>query len=269
MSNGRKVIPFKAISSGTYNAATEREKNVIGRRIADARKSAGLTLPAFSEVLTTCGVNLSHKSINKWEVGDSLPNAYQLLALCHALKIESPVAFFSEDYRPELNAEGMRKLEDYRADLISSGRYEPEEFSELEYIEMPVSFLAASAGTGAFLDEGNFEMVSFPKSSVPAGADFGVRVCGDSMEPVYSDGQIVWVQECESLRRGEVGIFVYDGDGYIKAYSERDPDEDQLEKYTDSYGVVHKQPVLLSYNKKYSPRVISPESNFQIVGRVL
>lgn len=64
---------------------------------------------------------------------------------------------------------------------------------------MPVSNLAVSAGTGEFLEEGNFEMVSFPEKSVPKGADFGVRVSGDSMEPVYHDGQIVWVEECETL----------------------------------------------------------------------
>ena len=42
-------------------------------------------------------------------------------------------------------------------------------------------------------------MVSFPEKSVPKGADFGVRVSGDSMEPVYHDGQIVWVEECETV----------------------------------------------------------------------
>ena len=51
-----------------------------------------------------------------------------------------------------------------------------------------MSNLSVSAGTGAFLDEGSFEMVSFPASTVPDGADFGVRVSGDSMEPVYHDG---------------------------------------------------------------------------------
>ncbi len=44
---------------------------------------------------------------------------------------------------------------------------------------------------GTFLDEENFETISLPfKSAVPDRADFGVRVCGDSMEPVYHDGQI-------------------------------------------------------------------------------
>ena len=119
--------------------------------------------------------------------------------------------------------------------------------SILKYIEMPVSNLAVSAGTSEFLNEGNFEMVSFPEKSVPKGADFGVRVSGDSMEPVYQDGQIVWGEECETLAVGEVGIFVYDGDGYLKVYSEQEPSEQQKDAFTDSYGCLHMQPVMLSY----------------------
>ena len=134
---------------------------------------------------------------------------------------------------------------------------------------MPVSNLAVSAGTGEFLDEGNFEMVSFPEKSVPKGADFGVRVSGDSMEPVYHDGQIVWVEECETLAVGEVGIFVYDGDGYLKVYSEQEPNEQQKDAFTDSYGCLHMQPVMLSYNQAYEPKAIMPDSRFQVVGRVL
>ena len=78
---------------------------------------------------------------------------------------------------------------------------------------MPVSNLSVSAGTGSFLDEGSFERVSFPVTSVPQGADFSVRVSGDSMEPVYHDGQIIWVKRCDRVNPGEVGVFIYDGEG--------------------------------------------------------
>ena len=39
--------------------------------------------------------------------------------------------------------------------------------------------------------------------------------------------------------------------------------------YTDSFGVVRPQPVLISYNEDYPPKVVSPYAPFQIVGRVL
>ena len=40
-------------------------------------------------------------------------------------------------------------------------------------------------------------------------------------------------------------------------------------QYTDSYGVVHPQPVLHSYNPAYVPRAVKFGAFFQIVGRVL
>ena len=90
---------------------------------------------------------------------------------------------------------------------------------------------------------------------------------GDSMEPVYHDGQIVWVQQCEKLRPGEVGVMIYDGQGYIKAYAEQEPDDP--EAYLSSDGVRRMQPVMVSYNKAYAPKPASPELEFRIVGRVL
>ena len=39
--------------------------------------------------------------------------------------------------------------------------------------------------------------------------------------------------------------------------------------FTDSYGCLHMQPVMLSYNQAYAPKAIMPDSRFQIVGRVL
>lgn len=89
------------------------------------------------------------------------------------------------------------------------------------------------------------------------------------MEPTYHHGQIVWVQQCDHVGIGEVGIFIYDGDGYMKVYDEQEPDEDIREDFMDSYGTVHMQPVLLSYNQKYEPRVISAQAGFQVIGRVL
>ena len=71
---------------------------------------------------------------------------------------------------------------------------------------MPIGNLAVSAGPGEFLDDCNFQRIPFPKNSVPADADFGLFVSGDSMEPVYHDGQVVWVQKCDTLAVGQVGI---------------------------------------------------------------
>ena len=270
--NKARVITLRANKANLYNAVSDRDQNILGKKIAEARNGLGLSLAAFKSLLAEYGVDVSVAAINKWEMGGSAPNAYQLLAIGQALQVDVDYTYFmSVSSRSPLNREGIAKLAEYRDDLVASGRYKPQPVVSkiIKFIEMPVSNLAVSAGTGEFLDEGNFEMVSFPESSVPEGAEFGLRVSGDSMEPVYHDGQIVWVQQCDHVGVGEVGIFIYDGDGYIKVYDEQIPDEADREEFTDSYGDVHMQPIMISYNQKYQPRYVSAHSNFQVVGRVL
>ena len=257
------------LPSGCYNAEAERVNNYIGRQISRFRRESGMSLVRLGEELCTRGVDVGSSAIHKWEKGLASPNAYQLLALGEVFGLRDLGAAFMSASEPELNEEGLRKLADYRADLVASGRYAPVKTATIEYIEMPVSSLAVSAGRGAFLDDDAFELVSFPATAVPDGADFGVRVSGDSMEPVYHHGQIVWVRRCERIAPGQVGVFVYDGEGYLKVYDERMPDETEAEEFTDSLGCLHPQPVMVSYNRAYEPRRVSACVDFRVIGRVL
>ena len=262
-----KVINLDFITGDRYNAEEEKEKNLIGLRIEAARERLGLSRADLRYLIGTYGVNLHRDIIRRWEIGETFPSGYQLIALSCALNLDDGISYFG-GLNKELNDEGQRKVAGYRRDLIATGFYTPAP-TVIEYIDMPVSYLPASAGTGAFLDEGNFEMVSVPKSSVPKGAKFGVRVSGDSMEPVYNDGQLIWVQPVKELHPGEEGIFTLDGKGYVKSYSIKEPDESVREAFTDMYGVVKPQPVLISYNKRYDPIVVTPDQRFEIIGRVL
>lgn len=251
--------------STIFNAVEAKEQNLIGKKLLATRKSHKMSIDDVCARLEQVGIHIHRTAYNKWELGSTIPNSYQLIAFCSAFGIEDAVTYFGG--KQVLNDEGRQKVASYREDLIASGRYEPSASVDMKFVEMPISTLAASAGTGSFLDEGNFEMVSFPEKKVPDGADFGIRVSGDSMEPVFSNGQIVWIKECESLNPGEVGIFVLDGEGYIKEYAEREPEN--KEEYTDSMGVTHMQPVLYSYNQKYKPIIVSSEHSLRIVGKVL
>lgn len=266
-----KTIPVKRKKDPIYHAEEERELCMVARRIVQARKKKGMTLRELQQRLRERDVDVGYTSLLRWEKGETVPNAYQLLAICNALDIPDSYSYFM-NATAQLNDTGLQKVDEYKKDLIASGHYQPVKVTRknaVKYIEMPVSRLAVSAGTGEFLDGENIELMRFPESSVPSGADFAVRVNGDSMDPVYLDNQLVWVQICNELRPGEVGIFVLDGEGYIKAYDEQEPDADEAEEYTDSNGIIHNRPVLISYNKKYAPRVVRSGSQFKICGRVL
>ncbi len=264
-----KIVSLDFLTGDRYNADEEKEKNTIGRQIEIAREELGLSRADLRYLVGTYGVNLHRDIVRRWEIGETTPTCYQLVALCYALNLENGFEYFGSLPR-KLNKEGRRKVAEYENDLVASGRYAPEPFiHEIEYIDMPLSYLPVSAGTGEFLDEGNYEMISVPKSTVPAGAKFALRVKGDSMEPTYNDGQLVWVQETKELHPGDVGVFFYGDQGYMKSYNLREPDEELRDVFTDVDGVIHLQPVLISYNKKYDPIFVSPETRFEIVGRVL
>ena len=249
-----------------FNAAVAKEQNLIGRKINEARKAKRWTLAEMARRMEDYGSCVQSQAISKWENGDTVPNAYQMVALCSCLGIEDAVLYFSDG--DVLNAEGRKKVNEYKMDLIASGKYRPvEKNDDIIYIRMPVSTLGASAGTGNFLDDENFELMDFPRSLVPAGAVFGIKVVGDSMEPAYSNGQLVWIKPTPQILPGDIGLFVLDGNGYIKLYDERDPEIP--EDYTDSTGVVHKQPVLISINTKYSPIPVAYGKYLKVVGKVL
>lgn len=78
--------------------------------------------------------------------------------------------------------------------------------------------LPASAGTGVFLDDVTAEPLKIVHTDIAERANYAVRVSGDSMMPEYNDGDIVLVETCPSVDVGEIGIFVIDGEGYIKQF---------------------------------------------------
>ena len=258
-----------------YNAKTAKESNIVGRKIAENRKRCHLTQGELIKRLTTYGVEVQQGAITKWENGMTTPTAYQILAIALALNIPDLITEFTGiacPPNPELNEQGIKKLDEYRELLVASGKYKPN-ITEIvpirTMVTIPTSFIKAAAGTGNFMDDENFEDKEYPESAVPVGTDFALFVDGESMAPIYINGQVVFVKQCETIKPGQVGIFSIDNEVVIKIYDEQEPDESVREEFTDSNGFVHPQVVLLSYNSEWEPRPISPYQEFHIYGRVL
>lgn len=74
----------------------------------------------------------------------------------------------------------------------------------------------ASAGTGFSLDGDCWEEMSVPDTPDARRADFALSIVGDSMEPIYFDGDIILVKEQDYIDVGEIGIFTVNDSGYIK-----------------------------------------------------
>jgi len=196
--------------------------NSFGRRLAAARKENGLNQTEVAARLTAAGFPVRTQAVSKWETGTTLPSAVQLVELCRLYGIRDVVSAFA----PAAERRGTARV-------------------------LPLYHLAVSAGTGELLDGSDYDTVEVGEKVSPA-ADFGVRIAGDSMEPRFVHGQIVWVKRQETLRSGEIGIFLYNGAGYCK----------RLER---SGGRVE----LRSLNPLYAPIRVSRGDELRIFGKVV
>ena len=110
--------------------------------------------------------------------------------------------------------------------------------------------LAVSAGTGEPLGDTDYKTrIEIPTEQVPENAHCCLRVNGDSMEPAYKDGDIVFVQrQDEPVREGEIGVFSLNGEGYMKRLGDKE---------------------LESLNPKYPAIPIRQYDDLRCFGRVL
>ncbi len=92
---------------------------------------------------------------------------------------------------------------------------------ELAYFVVPFYSMPVSAGTGAFSE---FECPEdmLLKKRPPRGTSFVVPVSGDSMEPDYYDGDKVFVHSQLEIEPGQTGVFLMDGQQWIKQLGEGD-----------------------------------------------
>ena len=96
---------------------------------------------------------------------------------------------------------------------------------------LPLYDLPVSAGTGTALYETGTEEITVSDNSRTREADFALRISGNSMEPRYRDGDILLVQETETIEFGELGIFMLDGNGFFKVFG-----GDRLYSLNPEYG---------------------------------
>ena len=138
-----------------------------------------------------------------------------------------------------LNTE-TKRIDDFEKQKVLADT--EQEYAKIIYFDTPVS-----AGTGEFLDNDNYIMLDVLEEP-PFGAEFIVRVCGDSMEPTYKDGDKLYVNPQDSVSVGKIGIFSINGDVYVK------------ERAEDG---------LISHNEEYPKIKFSEYDNIECYGQVI
>lgn len=226
----------------------------LGEIICKYRKQNNLSQTELANLLSKHDFEVGNKAISSWEKNTTAPGASLLLFLCKLLGITDLYGEYygtnPDDPFLDLNEEGKEKALDYIQLLTDSGKYKKATIipftRTLRLYDIP-----ASAGLGSFLDGEHFTEVEVGEE-VPSTADFGIRISGNSMEPRFVDGQIVWVHKQNTLMSGEIGIFFLDGNAYCKKLED------------NAYGTQ-----LISLNTTYEPITVNPNQPFRIFGKVV
>ena len=113
---------------------------------------------------------------------------------------------------------------------------------------LPLFDLPVSAGPGVALDVDTAEEITVSDNARTREADFALRISGNSMEPRYRDGDILLVQETDTIEFGELGIFMLDGNGFFKVFG-----GDRL----------------YSLNKEYGDILLKDFDDVRVAGRVI
>ena len=225
-----------------------------------ARQEKGLTQQEVARVL-----EVDKTTYSGYETGRRQPDVGKLQRLARLLELSGDQLLGLPPRAANvLTPEELGKLKRYRlldvhgrelVDLVLEKEYqrmtcreEKEEKGWVTYINC--YDLAVSAGTGEpWSGTGYKTRLEIPQQQVPENAHYCARVNGDSMEPAYKDGDIVFVERVEGcVQEGEVGIFLLNGEGYIKRLGDRE---------------------LLSLNPKYGPIALHDYDDFRCQGRVL
>lgn len=226
---------------------------MIGEILRVLRDEKGLTLKQMGEIL-----GVSHMTYQRYEKNDTDVSTDMLVKLADFYGVSADYLLGRTDIKAMAGTSPAEQLDVTAAEQEIIRRYTefPEEVRLLlldtirklvglpeapEDLRPVIVFtrchrMKASAGAGFDLDnEDEWRDIRIYDCPEAYQADFAVEVDGDSMEPDYHNGDIVFVKLSEDVPVGAVGLFVHDGKGYIKERGEtclisRNPD------YPDIHG---------------------------------
>ena len=217
----------------------------VGQRLRQRREELGMSRQELARLL---GVSVS--AIGNYETGQNYVREDILVRLFHVLQVD-PNYLYQDAYQPagfhcsaaetdlikqyrELSVTAQRLVRALLQGMLTCQREAEELSGPTAQREIPLYESPAAAGYAAPVFGEDYDLIPVT-GEVPQGADFAVRLQGDSMEPYLRDGGLAYVNR-DPLQNGDVGIFCVDGEMLCKQY------------YRDPLGMVY----LFSLNRKRS-----------------
>ena len=244
-------------------------ENTIGQKLKEARLQSSVSVKEISDLLISKGFKASPNTIYSWENGNSQPTPDALLLMCQKYGIKDVLQYFDYEKRStrdiDLPQSELEHIKKYRSltdngrkavDAVTEVLYEAERATEPDNIirinvrRLPLYTIGASAGCGNPLDDSPYDIVEIGPEA-PIQTSFLLKADGDSMEPLIQNGETLYIKQQDHIEDGEIGIFWFDGDVFVKKQEHR-----------------HGGLYLVSLNPKYKPIKIIDDS-IHCFGKVL
>lgn len=218
----RNIAGLETLSKADIKA---RNLETYGSKIKHFRIKAGLEPAQLAEIL-----QISESSVRNWECGLTRPDPEYLYRMFSILDVEPNEFFGFHGIGTLLTTEERNIIDGYRT-LDDAGKEAVETFvcamhekAHMRKLKSAYNRMnvvndfghAAAAGEGLeWEDNPEEEPVILYDSTEVRRADEIIRVNGSSMEPQYSDGDLVLVQYSDNIRVGDIGIFYVYGYGAV------------------------------------------------------
>lgn len=248
----------KIIEIGPAAGHKGKEINVVCRSIRRYRELRGLEQKEMSRMLS-----VSDTAVGNWERGFSKPPLEYIIPITNILGISLYELFGLDDPMMKYTRNEQRVFSKYKdlneahqkavatlidmlgdAEITTMTEDDIPELTVLRYFNRQ---LAAGIGDPTDMDDDG-EPVYLYSNELIDKADYVFTVNGESMEPVYHNGDMVLVQKTKEIEYGEVGAFLIGNEAYIKE-SQKDG--------------------LHSYNKRYKTMKFTEDDSVQIIGKVI
>ena len=181
-------------------------------------------------------LNINASTFTNWKLRNTDPPAKYVIPICEFLEVTPYYLLTGEEKEHPLPKDEHELLDCYKrlpererqrligrasalaevygddAEAVSSG-------TRTRTIEIRHSYYKVSAGTGYDLDGiDKWDTIDIEDSPEAREADFCLTISGNSMEPIYYDGDIVLIRSQPDIDNGEIGIFIIENAGYIKKF---------------------------------------------------
>lgn len=210
----------------------------FGEKIKDARKHKHLTQKQLAEL-----IGAAHNSISDWENDKNKPDPDTIELICGVLDIAPNYLLGKDDealtpFDKELLNDFHHKLDDHgRENVLHVIKSEISRVEQLNYVKKQLEdaldiksnihnndmrlinyyYRLASAGTGQIIfDMPPTKRIQIPNTPEYKKADYAIGVNGNSMEPIYNDGDILLVKMTDEIEIGDVGIFRINNESFVK-----------------------------------------------------